>query len=242
MQEMWVQSRGSGKIPWRRKWQCIPVSLSGKSHGQRRLMGYSPWCLERVRLDLVKTTTTQISRWAKARSSEIWSSLLIQSSSEQVGGKALIILFWLYPLYLSLLWGSYWDLFDLRRQVLESLGVSSLFFPFLSFLDTHWWVLQTELGISSGEKPYTKSGAPPALGDLSQWHFKPHLQLDAAGQCPLSSWSRLSFARRGSGFWLRAGFSVIAQRKHSCISLKAKYQAEIQALAVGKMIGWICFW
>ena len=48
----------------------------------------------------------------------------------QVGGKALIILFWLYPLYLSLLRGSNWDLFDLRRQVLESLGVSSLFFYF----------------------------------------------------------------------------------------------------------------
>ena len=93
-------------------------------------MGYSPWCLERVRLDLVKTTTTQISRRAKARSSEIWSSLLIQSSSEQVGGKALIILFWLYPLYLSILRRSNWDLFDLRRQVLESLGVSSLFFHF----------------------------------------------------------------------------------------------------------------
>ena len=30
------------KIPWRRKWQPIPVSLSGKSHGQRSLAGYSP--------------------------------------------------------------------------------------------------------------------------------------------------------------------------------------------------------
>ena len=32
-----------GKIPWRRKWQSIPVLLSGKSHGQRRLVGYSLW-------------------------------------------------------------------------------------------------------------------------------------------------------------------------------------------------------
>ena len=31
------------KIPWRRKWQPIPVSLPGKSHGQRSLAGYSPW-------------------------------------------------------------------------------------------------------------------------------------------------------------------------------------------------------
>ena len=32
-----------GKIPWRRKWQPIPVFLPGKSHGQRSLAGYSPW-------------------------------------------------------------------------------------------------------------------------------------------------------------------------------------------------------
>ena len=32
-----------GKIPWRRKWQPTPVLLPGKSHGQRSLIGYSPW-------------------------------------------------------------------------------------------------------------------------------------------------------------------------------------------------------
>ena len=31
------------KIPWRRKWQPIPVFLPGKSNGQRSLAGYSPW-------------------------------------------------------------------------------------------------------------------------------------------------------------------------------------------------------
>ena len=34
----WVE-----KIPWRRKWQPIPVILPGESHGQRSLTGYSPW-------------------------------------------------------------------------------------------------------------------------------------------------------------------------------------------------------
>ena len=34
----WVE-----KIPWRRKWQPIPVFLPGKFHGQRSLAGYSPW-------------------------------------------------------------------------------------------------------------------------------------------------------------------------------------------------------
>ena len=28
-----------GKIPWRRKWQSIPVFLPGESHGQRSLSG-----------------------------------------------------------------------------------------------------------------------------------------------------------------------------------------------------------
>ena len=32
-----------GKIPWRRKWQPTPVFLPGESHGQRSLVGYSPW-------------------------------------------------------------------------------------------------------------------------------------------------------------------------------------------------------
>ena len=32
-----------GKFPWRRKWQPALVFLPGKSHGQRNVMGYSPW-------------------------------------------------------------------------------------------------------------------------------------------------------------------------------------------------------
>ena len=38
-----------GKIPWRREWQPNPVFLPGKSHGQRSLVGYSPWGFKRVR-------------------------------------------------------------------------------------------------------------------------------------------------------------------------------------------------
>ena len=32
-----------GKISWRRKWQPTQVSFPGKSHGQRSLVGCSPW-------------------------------------------------------------------------------------------------------------------------------------------------------------------------------------------------------
>ena len=31
------------KTPWRRTWQSIPLFLPGKSHGQRRMVGYSLW-------------------------------------------------------------------------------------------------------------------------------------------------------------------------------------------------------
>ena len=36
-------AKDTGSIPWSRKWQPIPVFLSGKFHGQRSLVGYSPW-------------------------------------------------------------------------------------------------------------------------------------------------------------------------------------------------------
>ena len=32
-----------GNIPWRRVWLPTPVFLSGESHGQKRLVEYSPW-------------------------------------------------------------------------------------------------------------------------------------------------------------------------------------------------------
>ena len=33
----------AGTICWRRKWQSNPVFLPGESHGQRSLVGYTPW-------------------------------------------------------------------------------------------------------------------------------------------------------------------------------------------------------
>ena len=36
------------KIPWRRKWPPTPVFLPGDFHGQRILVGYSPWGCKRV--------------------------------------------------------------------------------------------------------------------------------------------------------------------------------------------------
>ena len=42
MQEIQVQSLG-WEDPLEKKWQPTPVSLPGKSHGWRSLVGYSPW-------------------------------------------------------------------------------------------------------------------------------------------------------------------------------------------------------
>ena len=50
-QEYWV-----GKIPWKRKWQSTPVFLTGESHEQKSLVGYSSWgCKE---LELLTRTCT----------------------------------------------------------------------------------------------------------------------------------------------------------------------------------------
>ena len=39
---------GSGRSHWRRKWQPTQVILPGEFHGQRSLVGYSPWDCKRV--------------------------------------------------------------------------------------------------------------------------------------------------------------------------------------------------
>jgi len=43
-------------IPWRRAWQPTPVFLPGESHGQRSLVGYSPW--SRKELDMTERLST----------------------------------------------------------------------------------------------------------------------------------------------------------------------------------------
>ena len=51
---------GLGRTPWKRAWQSILVFLPGESHGQRSLMGYSPWgCQESDTTE----TTEQIDRF-----------------------------------------------------------------------------------------------------------------------------------------------------------------------------------
>ena len=39
---------GSGRSPGGGKWKPTPVFLPGKFHGQRSLLGYSPWGLKKL--------------------------------------------------------------------------------------------------------------------------------------------------------------------------------------------------
>ena len=56
---------GSGRFPWRKKWQSTPVFLSGESHGQRNLMVYSPGGHKEM------DTTEQLSRHTHKGNPEI---------------------------------------------------------------------------------------------------------------------------------------------------------------------------
>ena len=76
---LWV-----GKIPWSRKWKLIPVFLPRKFHGQRRLVGYSPW--DRKELDIMEHTHTQQSknRTISRSPPSIWKLLLLLFSHSVV--------------------------------------------------------------------------------------------------------------------------------------------------------------
>ena len=57
--DLWV-----GKIPWRRKWLPTPVFFPGEFHGQRSLVGYSPWgSKESTRLSTRRTSDRKLLIW-----------------------------------------------------------------------------------------------------------------------------------------------------------------------------------
>ena len=70
MQETWVWSLG-WEDPWRRKCQPTPVFLPGESHGQRILLGYSPWGHKES--DMTEQLTLHsIETWEKAGNTVKW--------------------------------------------------------------------------------------------------------------------------------------------------------------------------
>ena len=75
----WLSSKGSScqcrrhrryefdpwirKTPWRRKWHSTPGFLPGESHGQRSLVGYSPWGHQESDTTEYSTTDTCAHIW-----------------------------------------------------------------------------------------------------------------------------------------------------------------------------------
>ena len=77
-----------GKILWIRTWQPIPVFLSGESHGQRTLEGYSPGGHKKSDT----TATTNIHTYRKLRNLYFqYTSLLMMSDNS---GSLVLISLW----------------------------------------------------------------------------------------------------------------------------------------------------
>ena len=65
---------GSGRFPWRRKWQPTPVFLLGESHGWRSLVGYTVHRIAKSRTRLSDFTFTfmnyqRLARWHSGKES-----------------------------------------------------------------------------------------------------------------------------------------------------------------------------
>ena len=59
-----------GQIPWRRAWHSTPVFLPGESHGQRSLVGYSPWgCKES---DMTEPLNSNSKSFLSQSSPQVW--------------------------------------------------------------------------------------------------------------------------------------------------------------------------
>ena len=52
----------AGKVPWRREWLPTPVFLSREFHGQRSLVGYSPWGCKETEMTETKNFTFSLSK------------------------------------------------------------------------------------------------------------------------------------------------------------------------------------
>ena len=67
-----------GKIPWRREWLSTPVFLPVESHGQRSLVGNSPWnCKELDRTKWLTLSLTTIQPWTRCQYPHGWSAKFI---------------------------------------------------------------------------------------------------------------------------------------------------------------------
>ena len=84
---------GSGRSPGEEKWQPTPVSLTGESHGQRSLVGCSPWSrkelgmTEKLTLTLVKDGKIKTFAFCSLSRYLLLLLLLIKGLKNKVEGK-----------------------------------------------------------------------------------------------------------------------------------------------------------
>ena len=65
---------GPERFPWRRKWQPTPISLPGESHGQKSLVGYSPWvCKESDTTEWLSTHDPELKTKLVTMTVVVWS-------------------------------------------------------------------------------------------------------------------------------------------------------------------------
>ena len=96
-QEMRVSSLGQ-EDPVKKKWQCTPVFLPGKFHGQRSLMSYSPrGCKSWTRLSN-QATTTMVNRFEKNTCEMAHCPMMTYKSKEIILGVSLVVCWLRIPL------------------------------------------------------------------------------------------------------------------------------------------------
>ena len=100
-QETWVWSLG-WKSPWRREWQPIPGFLPGEFHGQRSLVGYSPWVHKELNATSFTLSSSNRSRSRAPGKSRIlqWSvspTLALHSTGSHSFGSCKAGVLWNWP-------------------------------------------------------------------------------------------------------------------------------------------------
>ena len=89
-----------GKIPWSRKWQPAPVFLPEKSHGHKKLAGYSLWghkmleLTEWLRIHTHSEYADLFLNGQHDRNPQIWVEIIF------LEGQHLVFVLFLFPLFL----------------------------------------------------------------------------------------------------------------------------------------------
>ena len=139
-----------GKIPWRRKWQPTPILLPGKSHGQRSLIGYSPWGHKEL------DTTERLHFTSLPHCRQMLYCLSYQGSPNQI---MVIINFTLYPLFsYNVSARQHWYCTS-RCLKLSGIGVRvALSIPISLALPTGLWDSQPDANLVCSTECILKSG------------------------------------------------------------------------------------